>query len=123
MLRTAGIPMWVTAFALIVLVLGCLLGGMAILGLAMEPAMTASWGGRHLGLGLAAGLAVFLRSPNAYLAALVGGIGRDAGDLVGHLAKPGASLGVLIGIVVFLIVGVLGVVAAARARRHGTANA
>ena len=63
MLKTAGIPMWVTIFALIVLALGCVLGLMAMLGQGSEPFMNASWGGRSIGLGFAAGVAVLLKSP------------------------------------------------------------
>jgi hypothetical protein len=123
MLKTAGIPMWVTIFAIIVFLLGCGLGLMALFGQAMDPTMSASWGGRHLGLGLAAGAAVILRSPSAYLAAFSGGVGRDVGDLIAHLGKSDASRGVLVGIVVFLIAGVLGILAANKARRSQTSAA
>jgi hypothetical protein len=123
MLKTAGIPMWVTIFALIVLVVGCALGLMAMFGQVMEPSMSVSWGGRHLGLGLAAGVAVFLKSPTAYIAAFVGGVGRDVGDLIAHLGKSETGIGVVIGIVVFLIAGVLGIMAANKARKTLTSTA
>jgi hypothetical protein len=123
MLKTAGIPLWVTIFALIVLVVGCALGLMAVFGQVMEPSMSVSWGGRHLGLGLAAGVAVFLKSPTAYIAAFVGGVGRDVGDLIAHLGKSETSIGVVIGIVVFLIAGVLGIMAANKARKTLTSTA
>ena len=119
MLKTAGIPMWVTIFALIVFVVGCALGLMAMFGQGMEgmdPSMSVSWGGRHLGLGLAAGVAVFLKSPTAYIAAFVGGVGRDLGDLIAHVGKSEPNIGTLVGIVVFLIAGVLGILAANKAR-------
>jgi hypothetical protein len=119
MLKTAGIPMWVTIFALIVFVVGCALGLMAMFGQGMQgmdPSMNVSWGGRHLGLGLAAGVAVFLKSPTAYIAAFVGGLGRDLGDLIAHVGKSETNIGVLVGIVVFLIAGVLGIMAANKAR-------
>ena len=116
MLKTAGIPMWVTIFALIVFVVGCALGLMAMFGQGMDPAMSVSWGGRHLGLGLAAGVAVFLKSPTAYIAAFVGGVGRDVGDLIAHVGKSEPNIGITVGIVVFLIAGVLGIMAANKAR-------
>ncbi len=119
MLKTAGIPMWVTIFALIVFVLGCALGLTAMFGQGMkgmDPSMNVSWGGRHLGLGLAAGVAVFLKSPTAYIAAFVGGVGRDLGDLIAHVGKSETNIGVIVGIVVFLIAGVLGIMAANKAR-------
>jgi hypothetical protein len=92
-------------------------------GQVMEPSMSVSWGGRHLGLGLAAGVAVFLKSPTAYIAAFVGGVGRDVGDLFAHLGKSETSIGVVIGIVVFLIAGVLGIMAANKARKTLTSTA
>jgi len=117
MLKTAGIPMWVTIFALIVFVVGCTLGLMAIFGQGGEPSMSVSWGGRHLGLGLAAGVAVMLKSPSAYMTAFVGGVGRDVGDLIAHLGRSEMSIGVLVGIVVFLLAGVLGIMAANKGRK------
>ena len=119
MLKTAGIPMWVTIFALIVFALGCALGLTAMFGQGMEgmnPSMSVSWGGRHLGLGLAAGVAVFLKSPTAYIAAFVGGVGRDVGDMIAHITKSEQNIGIVVGIVVFLIAGILGIVVANKAR-------
>ena len=122
MLKTVGIPMWVTIFALIVFVLGCGLGLVAMfdqgamLGQGVVPSISASWGGRSLGLGLAAGVAVFLKSPIAYMAAFAGGLGRDLGDLIAELSKSETSIGVTAGIVVFFVAGVLGIMAANKAR-------
>ena len=118
MLKTDGIPMWVTLFALIVLVFGCVLGLTAMLGRGMDPLMSVPWGGRHLGLGFAAGAAVLLKSPTAYIAAFIGGASRDVGDLIAELGKSEPSAGILIGILVFLIPGILGILAANRARRQ-----
>ena len=121
MLKTTGIPIWVTIFALIVFATGCALGLMAMFGQGMDPSMSVamnfSWGGRSIGLGLAAGVAVFLKSPIAYIAAFVGGLGRDLGDLIGHLGQSEMNIGVIVGIVVFLIAGVLGIMAANKARK------
>ena len=119
MLKTDGIPMWVTIFALIVFALDCALRLMAMIGQGMEgmdPSMNVSWGGRHLGLGLAAGVAVFLKSPTAYIAAFVGGVGRDVGDLIGHLGKSETEIGVIVGIAVFLVAGILGIMVATKVR-------
>ena len=95
-LRTAGVPIWVTIFALIVFLLGCALGLMAIFGQGMDKSMGVSWGGRHLRLGLAAGVAVLFKSPTAYMAAFAGGVGRDLGDLIAHVGKPEPGIGVLV---------------------------
>ncbi len=78
--------------------------------------MSIALGGRQLGLGLAAGVAVLLKSPAAYIAAFVGGVGRDVGDLIAHVGKSEPTIGVMVGIVVFLIAGVLGIRAANKAR-------
>ena len=116
MLKTVGIPLWVTIFALIVFAIGCALGLMAMLGQIPDPTMSVSLGGRHLGLGLAAGVAVFLKSPTAYIAAFVGGLGRDLGDLIAELGKSEPNFGAIVGIAVFLIAGVLSILAANKAR-------
>ena len=69
-----------------------------------------------MGIGVAAGLAVFLRSPSAYLVVFVGSVVRDIGDLVTELSRTDPSTGILGGISVFTIVGILGAVAANKAR-------
>ena len=83
----------------------------------MDPNMNISWGGRSLGLGLVAGIAVMLKSPTAYIAAFVGGIGREIGDLMAELSKVEPSTGVLVGIVVFMVIGLLGILSANKARK------
>lgn len=119
-MKTAGIPIWVTIFALIVFVFGCGVALMAFLGQGMDPslstAMSISWGGRQLGLGLAAGIAVLLKTPSAYIAAFVGGVGRDLGDLTAELSKMEPNQGVVLGIVAFLVPGLLGIWFANKAR-------
>ena len=119
MLKTVGIPMWVTIFALIVFVMGCASGLAGVFSQGMEginEPMSISWGGRSIALGLAAGVAVFLKSPSAYIVAFVGGLGRDLGDLIGHFGKSETNIGVVLFLVVFLIAGVLGIMAANKAR-------
>ena len=120
MLRTAGIPMWVTIFALIAFLMGCASGLAGIFSQGMEginESMSISWGGRSVGLGLAAGLAVFLKNPGAYIVAFVAGVSRDLGDLIGHFFRSEANIGVILFLVVFLIAGVLGIIAANKARK------
>ncbi len=131
-LKTPGIPMWVTIFAMIAFVTGCALGLMAIFGQAWGQgfaqafgqesmrAISTSWGSRTLGLGLIYGIAILLKSPNAYIVAFVGGLGRDLGDLLGELNESEPHISIMIGTAVFFIVGVLGIVAAYKARRLQT---
>lgn len=112
MLKTNGIPMWVTIFALVVLLTNVAAGIMAI----GDPAMGIPLAGRSIGLGLAAGAAVFLKSPAAYMIAFLAGIARDVGDLFGELAKPESSMGVVAFVTLFLILGIVGLVIANKAR-------
>ncbi|MEE8387426.1 MAG: hypothetical protein V3R65_02525 [Acidiferrobacterales bacterium] len=120
MLKTNGIPMWVTIFALIAFAMGCATGLMGIFSQGMEginESMSISWGGRSFGLGLAAGVAVFLKNSNAYIVAFVGSVSRDIGDLIAHMDKTEPSIGVIIGILVFLIPGIVDIVIANKARK------
>ena len=82
----------------------------------INESMSISWGGRSIGLGLAAGAAVLLKSPNAYIAVFVGGLGRDLADLIAELSKSEPSMGRFVAIAAFFIVGVLGIFYANKAR-------
>ncbi len=131
MLKTAGIPTWVTLFALIVFAAYCALGLMAMFGQSfgrdmvfgrgfgqdVKPWMSMAWGGRTLGLGLAAGVAVFLKSQTAYIAGFAGVVGGELGNLIGEIGKPEPKIGVIVGVVVFLVGGLLGILAANKARK------
>jgi len=119
MLKTDGIPMWVTIFALLVCLIGCALGLIAMIGQnlpGMDQAMSISWGGRTLGLGLATGVAVFIKSPIAYIAVFVAGLGRELGDLLGELSKSEPNFGVVVFIGLFMIAGLVGIISANKAR-------
>lgn len=119
MLKTAGIPIWVTIFALIAFLVGCASGLVIVFSQGMEginESMSISWGARNIGLGLAAGVAMLLKSPGAYIVAFVGGLSRDLGDLAGGISKSEPNIGVVLFLVVFLIAGVLGTMAASKAR-------
>ena len=137
MLKTAGIPTWITLFALIVFLAYCALGLMAMFGQGfgrdmvfgqgfgqdVKPWMSIAWGGRTLGLGLAAAVAVFLKSPTAYIAAFVGVVSGELGNLIGELGKSESKIGVIVGVAVFLVGGVLGTLAANKARQGLTSTA
>ena len=119
MLKTDGIPTWVTVFALIAFLMGCASGLAGVFSQGMEginESMSISWGGRSIGLGLAAGLAVYLKHPTAYIVAFIGGMGRDLGDLAGELSKQDPAKGIVLFLVVFLILETLGIIAAQKAR-------
>lgn len=112
MLKTPGIPLWVTIFALLLLGTGVGVGIMTF----ANPDMGPSMAGRTLGLGLAAGLAVFLKSPAAYLLAFIAGIPREIGDILAELSKAEPSYQVIGFIALFLILGLAGAYYANKAR-------
>ena len=105
MLKTDGIPLWVTLFVVVTVILGLGLGVMAFLGVAQDSSMTGPWGGRSVGLGVVAALAVLMKSPATYVAALAGGVCRDVGDLVGEFARPERSTAVIAGVLAFMVIG------------------
>ncbi len=73
----------------------------------VDSGFALSWAGRNFGLGLIAALAVFLKSASVYLVAFIGGIFREASDLVGELSKTEPNMGILAFLVVFLIGGIV----------------
>ena len=122
MLKTEGIPIWVTIFALLVFLSGTM-ASVAILNGTHEvdSGFALSWAGRNFGLGIIAALAVFLKSATAYLVAFIGGIFREASDLIGELSKAEPNMGIIAFLVVFLVGGVVGawIVNKARTERLG----
>lgn len=108
---TIAIPLWVTLFALIICVLGGGLGLMTLL-VQTDPSMTVSWGGRTLGLAIITGMAIYMKNAILYLAAFAGGLARDFGDLIAEMSKADGSAGVMVGTVLFIILGIGGMIAA-----------
>lgn len=115
-IKAPGIPLWVTLFAIITVLLGVMLGGIAFLGQGPESFMGPSWGGRSIGLALVMALAIWFKNPVAYLLAFVGGFAREAGDLVQELAKAEPGMGVVIGVIAFMIFCAAGAFYANKAR-------
>lgn len=116
MLKTKGIPLWVTIFTLIVSVMGFVFGLLAIFGHGFNPEMTISWGGRSLGLGVVAAVALSLKSPTTYIAAFAGGLCIELGDFISALKKPEPNTAMIIFIFIFTALYILGIVSAAKAR-------
>ncbi len=109
MLKTEGIPIWVTIFAVLVFLSGAMASIAIITGAHdVDSGFALSWAGRNFGLGLIAALAVFLKSASAYLVAFIGGIFRELSDLVGELSKAEPNMGIIAFLVVFLIGGIAG---------------
>ena len=119
MFKTPGIPTWMTIFALILFALGAVLGISAFIGQGAEPFMNASWGGRHLGIGVAAGLAVLLRSPSAYFVIFAASVIQNLGDLIAEVSKAEPSMGPIVGVLLFTTLSIAGCIWALKARRAG----
>lgn len=113
---TIAIPLWVTIFALIICILGGALGFMTLI-VQTDPTMTVSWGGRTLGLAIVTGMAVYLKNPLLYMAAFAGGLARDFGDLIAEMSKTEPSTGITVGIVLFILLGIGGFMAANISRK------
>lgn len=116
-MKTEGIPIWITLVLGLTVLLGVGVGGMAMLGSGMDASQTVSWGGRNLGLGLVALGAIVLKSPTAYIAAFLGGIGREVGDLLESFQAETPNMPIVIIAVVMLVVWIIGLGYANTARK------
>lgn len=81
-MKAPGIPLWITIVLGLIVLLSVVAGSLALAGNGMEEFMGPSWGGRNLGIGLAALIAILYKSPHAYLAVFVASIGREVGDII-----------------------------------------
>ena len=127
MFRTPGMPIWVTVFALISFLVGCASGLVFLFSGGHEGIsdfVTVSLGGRNIGMGLAAGVAVLLKNPSAYIAAFIGGLARDLGDLAAGIVRAEAGtvsaeqmIWPSLFLIVFSIAGILSIMAANKARK------
>lgn len=90
-IRAAGVPMWVTVFVALMGTAGLVVGLAALVDPSLFPfteadeALGQRWAGRMIGLGIVTTGAVILRSRPIYVLALLAGIAREVGDLVGAL--------------------------------------
>lgn len=88
-IQADGVPVWVSVFAALMGVAGLLVGVAALLDptlfffTAADEALGQRWAGRMIGLGIVTSGAVILRSRPIYIVALLAGIAREIGDLVG----------------------------------------
>ncbi len=102
-----GISIWVTVFLWIVIAFGFVLGVPAIFGAGMMETHTVGWGGRELGIGVAALVAAMLRNAYAYLIVFLAGIFRELSDALEALAQMPPNLDSAAGISVFTLIGAL----------------
>lgn len=126
-IRARGIPLWVTAFFILAGVMGTVIGFPAL----FDPsaargyvdgaeALGVSWGGRNTGLGIAMIVAVLLRSPGAYAAAVSGAIFREFSDILVALPDGG---GTVIGLGVFVAIEIVCLIICLRAALNTNAPA
>ena len=108
--RTKNIPLWVTAFA-IILALYCTATG--IVGL-FDPTSVAdytigadnlamAWAGRMAATGIALALAVYLKSPHAYVVAWGASIFRELGDTFAAMSGTADGFPAAVVLIVLLI--------------------
>lgn len=81
-MKTPGIPIW-TSFILGFIALFCVItSALALTGNEVNALMGPAWAGRNLALALISLLAIFWKSPVLYIAAFLGSICREIGDMV-----------------------------------------
>ncbi|MEM8860213.1 MAG: hypothetical protein AAGD96_17945 [Chloroflexota bacterium] len=105
-IRAKGIPIWITAIAILFGAMGTFLGVNALINPSTAvgfidgaDVLALSWAGRNLGLGIALLVAVFVRSAGGYAVAFGGAMFREIGDIfaqtVGDTGFGFATLAVL----------------------------
>ncbi|MGB5759558.1 MAG: hypothetical protein WBM50_21775 [Acidimicrobiales bacterium] len=120
-IRAAGVPTWVTIFAILIAVGGTLLGLASLLNPSEADVPTyfeRAYGGRNIGVAIVLGVAVVLRARAAYIAGLVGGLFRDLGDLMRGNDEEVTSMAIVGAVFMFLGLAALGDIA-----RRGRADA
>ena len=113
-IRSQGIPIWVSIYALITFLMGTIFGLSALFNpsnavnyVAGADALAASWAGRNLGIGLGTGVAVFMRSRAALTIVFIGALFREIGDLISVI--PTGQTGMIV-VEVFLALDVIALI-------------
>ena len=119
-IKPAGMSFFVVIYAIILALIGTYLGITSLLDPTSavnytegaEP-LASAWAGRTLGLGLAAGLAVYFRSARVYTVAFLGSVCREFGDIVGMIST-GQTVTIAV-LSVFLVLDIIGLIYSVRA--------
>ena len=115
-MKTPGIPFALTLLLAFSVINGIFPGLAAMAGYGIFEHMDASWGGRSLGAGLAATVAILLKNPITYLAAFLSSTGREIGDFIFYMQAEVVQWP-MVGIIVVLLIGwLVGIWFANRAR-------
>lgn len=92
-IRAAGVPVWVSVFALVIAAMGLVFGIVALISPSSifftdaDDALGQRWAGRQLGIGIVTLGALVLRSRPVYVLALLAGIAREIGDLFAAITE------------------------------------
>lgn len=131
-IRTQGIPLWITILTGLFAILSTSLGIMGLLDpstvMGYSPGandLAAGWAGRNAGIGLAMGLALYLRQSAAYAVVYLAAICREIGDSFGILGSDmsvGAGVGLGIFVLLDVSIFVICLNAASKARRMETSG-
>ena len=106
---TPGIPFALTLLLAFSVINGIFPGLAALAGYGIFEHMDASWGGRSLGAGLAATVAILLKNPITYLAAFLSATGREIGDFIFYMQAevvPWPMVGIIVVLLVSWLVGI-----------------
>ena len=114
-IKTSGLPVWITVVVGLSVLMGGIVGPLAMAGLGFENFMTPAWGGRSFGLSVFALIAILLKDRKVYLAMFVASITREVGDLIQLLSAETMDWGLGIPTIILLIVWILGAYYSAKA--------
>ncbi len=123
--RAAGVPVWVTIFAIVMGALGLAFGVAALIDPASlffteaDDALGQRWAGRQLGLGIVTIGAVVMRSRSVYVLALLAGIARELGDLVAAVTDDFTTVPAI----TFILIGIAAIIHIAILPTSGRADA
>lgn len=99
MLKTPGIPFFVTVYGGLLALIGTFLGIAALFNPSMAVGyiegadmIAGAWAGRTLGMALVLALAIGFRNPQVYVLAFLGSVCREAGDVVGAFNSGSTNL-------------------------------
>ncbi len=107
-LKTPGIPLWATLFLCLIVVLGFVMGLMALTGNGALESHNISWGGRQIGLAAVALIAIWLRNTAVYFAAFIGAAFKEFSDMLELFATGTADTMGVGFLVVFILAELVG---------------
>ncbi len=117
LVKTSGIPVWITIVVGLLVLMGGIVGPLAMAGQGFESFMTPAWGGRSFGLSVFAAAAILLKDHRVYLAMFIASIAREVGDLIQLSQAETMNWGLGAPTIILPIVWILGAYYSAKPRR------